>query len=45
MPTTKAMSALAAQKITRPGLHPAGDNLYLQVSASGAKSWICRYRA
>ncbi|NLZ43194.1 MAG: integrase arm-type DNA-binding domain-containing protein [Comamonadaceae bacterium] len=29
--------------IRRPGYHAIGDGLYLQVSASGARSWIFRY--
>lgn len=29
--------------ITKPGLHPDGARLYLQVSATGTKSWVWRY--
>ncbi len=30
-------------KLSKPGYYPDGANLYLQVSATGAKSWIFRY--
>jgi integrase len=33
--------AVAAQTV--PGYYPDGDGLYLQVSASGSKSWVLRY--
>ena len=38
------LSAVAAARMTKPGRHPAGDNLYLQVDAGGRKSWIFRYQ-
>ena len=37
------MAALAVTKVKKPGMHPDGGGLYLQVSKSGAKSWIYRY--
>ncbi len=37
------LSARAVQTATRAGYHPDGAGLYLQVSATGAKSWIFRY--
>ncbi len=40
----KRLTAMGVQKITRPGYHADGAGLYLQVTASGAKSWIYRYR-
>lgn len=30
--------------VTEPGYHADGGGLYLQVSATGAKSWVFRYR-
>jgi integrase len=38
----RRLSAVAI-KNAKPGLHPDGGNLYLQVSESGAKSWLFRY--
>ena len=43
MRRTERLSALQVAKLTRPGYHPDGNGLYLQVIASGAKSWIFRY--
>lgn len=40
----KKLTAMAVQKIIQSGYHADGAGLYLQVSASGAKSWIYRYR-
>jgi hypothetical protein len=37
------LSALEAKRLTRPGMHPDGMGLYLQISPGGAKSWIYRY--
>jgi integrase len=37
------LNALKVSRETRPGLYPDGAGLYLQVTASGAKSWIYRY--
>jgi hypothetical protein len=37
------LSALAVKRLSTPGYHPDGRNLYLQVSESGSKSWIFRY--
>lgn len=39
MPKLNVKSVAA---ITKPGLHADGGNLYLRVSATGAKSWIVR---
>jgi integrase len=38
------LTALDVQRATEPGLHGDGGNLYLQVSQSGTKSWLFRYR-
>jgi integrase len=38
------LSNLAIGRATQPGLYPDGQGLYLQVSPSGAKSWILRYQ-
>lgn len=40
---TNRLSAVEVRGITRKGMHHDGGGLYLQVSASGAKSWILRY--
>lgn len=37
------LSDRAVKAQTRPGYHPDGDGLYLQVSPTGTKSWILRY--
>ncbi len=37
------LSALGVSKATKPGYHGDGGGLWLQVSASGAKSWIFRF--
>jgi hypothetical protein len=34
----------SVSKAKEPGYYADGQNLYLQVSASGSKSWIFRYR-
>jgi len=38
------LTAVAIKKRTKPGLIADGGNLYLQVTASGTKSWVFRYR-
>jgi integrase len=38
------MTALAVQRLKEPGYHADGGGLYLQVTATGAKSWVFRYR-
>ena len=38
------LTALAVQRENRPGYYADGDHLYLQVSPTGTKSWIFRYR-
>jgi len=38
------LTAYQIQHAKKPGLHGDGGGLYLQVKASGAKSWIFRYR-
>jgi integrase len=40
----KRLSALLVAKLKEPGYYADGGNLYLQISASGSKSWIFRYR-
>src|SRR5215472_10411755 len=40
---TGKLTALRVARARRPGLHHDGDGLYLQVSESGARSWIFRY--
>ena len=38
------LSARAVQTIVAPGRHADGGNLYLNVSATGARSWVFFYR-
>lgn len=38
------LTARRVATITEPGYHLDGGGLYLQVTASGAKSWVFRYR-
>lgn len=41
------INRLTARRVTtiaEPGYHPDGGGLYLQVTTSGAKSWVFRYR-
>ena len=37
------LNALQVAKLVIPGYYPDGGNLYLQVGASGSKSWLFRY--
>jgi integrase len=37
------LNALQVAKLSKPGYYPDGANLYLQVSATGSKSWIFRF--
>lgn len=39
------LTSLAIQKLSRPGMHADGGNLYLNVAAGGSKSWVFRYYA
>lgn len=44
--TTRALhrlSAVKVAKLTKPGRYGDGGGLWLQVSPSGAKSWLFRY--
>lgn len=38
------LTALQVQRLAEPGLHHDGAGLYLQISATGTKSWVYRYR-
>jgi integrase len=38
------LTARGAKNITKPGRHADGGNLYLNVTATGARSWIFLYR-
>ena len=37
------LSARSVATASKPGYHPDGNGLYLQVSPTGTKSWIFRY--
>jgi integrase len=43
MAITGKLTALKVAREKRPGLYGDGGGLYLQVSASGAKSWVFRF--
>ena len=38
------LTAQGAKNITKPGRHADGGNLYLNVTATGARSWVFLYR-
>ena len=38
------LTALAIARLKKPGYHPDGAGLYLQVAAGGSKSWVFRYK-
>src|SRR3954447_4791894 len=38
------LTAQGAKNITKPGRHADGGNLYLNVTVSGARSWVFLYR-
>jgi integrase len=40
---TQRLSAVKVQQLTTRGWYPDGLGLYLQISASGTKSWVYRY--
>ncbi len=37
------LNALQVARLAKSGMYPDGGNLYLQVSATGSKSWLFRY--
>ena len=43
MAPSNRLSAVEVRSIARKGMYHDGGGLYLQVSASGAKSWILRF--
>src|SRR4051794_17429259 len=43
MPVRDKLTAVAVQRQKKPGRYGDGGGLWLQVAASGAKSWIFRY--
>ena len=36
------LTALSAKNLTKPGRHGDADGLYLNIAASGSKSWVQR---
>jgi integrase len=40
----KRLTALKVPRLKKPGLYADGGGLYLQISGTGARSWIFRYR-
>jgi len=43
--TIEKLKALQVTREARPGRYPDGGGLYLQVSSTGSKSWVFRYRS
>src|SRR5882672_2911005 len=37
------LTALKVARASKPGMHPDGGGLYLQVTGAGAKSWVYRF--
>jgi integrase len=37
------LSAKQVEKLRKPGRHPDGDGLYLQITPTGVKSWVLRF--
>ena len=42
--SVQKLSALKVKKLKEPGWYPDGLGLYLQVSPSGSKSWVYRFK-
>lgn len=40
---SKKLSALEVGRLKEPRKHPVGESLYLQISKTGARSWLFRY--
>jgi integrase len=40
----KALTAKAAERLTRPGRYAVGSGAYLQISQRGTKAWLFRYQ-
>jgi hypothetical protein len=38
------LTALAVSRLSEPGMHPDGGGLYLQISKTGARSWVFRFK-
>ena len=41
---TELLNDIRIRKLTKSGRYPDGDGLYLQVTESGGKSWLYRYK-
>src|SRR5215469_6114607 len=41
--TLQRLPALATSRAKEPGYYPEGGGLYLQVTSSGARSWVYRF--
>src|SRR5262249_57512348 len=37
------LTAKRVEHLHKPGRHPDGDGLYLQITPTGVKSWVLRY--
>jgi hypothetical protein len=42
--TTHQLTAIAVVNLKRQGLHPDGNGLFLRITGSGTKNWICRLK-
>ncbi len=43
--SAKRLTALKVNALRKPGLFADGDGLYLQITPTGAKSWVFRYKS
>jgi hypothetical protein len=42
---TKQLTAVKVNALRTKGLHADGDGLYLQITGTGSKSWIFRFKS
>ena len=43
MSKSKPLTAMAVNRLSKPGRHAVGDGLYLQIGPAGTKAWLLRY--
>ena len=41
----KRLTAVKVNALRKPGLFADGDGLYLQITPTGSKSWVFRYKS
>src|SRR5687767_9171879 len=44
MRNAKPLTAVAVEKLRKPGRYAVGDGAYLQIAAGGTRSWLFRYK-